>query len=119
MADGSATETSRSRHELFVVTPYRLDLTVSTLRRLAMHVVDVLTPEGQYVRALSGAHGAVIVHVEQVRPDAVSVTVDGDATEHTHTLVLVRCMRGADRDLTDCDRAAARIPSLPHCPYRL
>lgn len=77
-----------------------------------MNVVDVLTPEGQYVRALSGAHGAVIVHVEQVRPDALAVTIDGDATEHAHTLALVRCMLGADRDLTDFDRAAARIPWL-------
>ena len=77
-----------------------------------MNVVDVLTPEGQYVRALSGAHGAVIVHVEQVRPDALAVTIDGDATEHAHTLALVQCMLGADRDLTDFDRAVARIPWL-------
>lgn len=104
--------TSRSRHELSVVTPYRLDLTVSALRRLSMNVVDVLTPEGQYVRALSGAHGAVIVHVEQLRPDALAVTIDGDATEHARTLALVRGMLGADRDLTDFDRAAACIPWL-------
>jgi DNA-3-methyladenine glycosylase II len=109
---GCATVTSRSQHELSVVTPYRLDLTVSALRRLSMNVVDVLTPEGRYVRALDGAHGAVIVQVEQVHPDALAVTIDGDAAEHANALALVRCMLGADRDLTDFDRAAARIPWL-------
>jgi DNA-3-methyladenine glycosylase II len=75
-----------------------------------MNVVDVLTPEGQYVRALGDAHGSVIVHVEQVRPDALSVTIDGDATQHAHALALVQCMLGVDRDFTSFDRAAARIP---------
>jgi DNA-3-methyladenine glycosylase II len=103
---------SRSQYELSVVTPYRLDLTVSALRRLSTNVVDVLTPDGQYVRALDGASGTVIVHVEQTRPDALVVTIDGDATEHAHTLALVRCMLGADRDLGHFDRAAERIPWL-------
>ncbi len=106
------TVTSRSRHELSVVTPYRLDLTVSALRRLSMNVVDVLTPEGLYVRALPGAHGSVIVHAEQTRPDSLAVTIDGDATEHARALALVRSMLGAERDLTEFDRAAAEIPWL-------
>lgn len=104
--------TFRSRHELSVVTPYRLDLTVSALRRLSMNVVDILTPEGQYVRAFGGGRGAMIVHVEQRRPDALTVTIDGEATEHAPTLARVRCMLGTDRDLTDFDRPAARIPWL-------
>jgi len=108
----SATVRSRSLHELSVVAPYRLDLTVSALRRLSTNVVDVLTPEGQYVRAVDGAHGSVIVHVEQVRPDALAVAIDGDATEHAQTLALVRRMLGTDRDLMEFDRAAARIPWL-------
>lgn len=45
---------SITRREIPVVAPYRLDLTVSALRRLSTNVVDLLTPEGQYVRALSG-----------------------------------------------------------------
>lgn len=116
---GCATVTSRSRHELAVVTPYRLDLTVSALRRLSTNVVDVLTPEGQYVRVLDGAYGSVIVHVEQVRPDALAVTIDGDATEHAHAFALVRRMLGADRDLTDFDRAALRIPWLASLVRRM
>jgi DNA-3-methyladenine glycosylase II len=88
---------SRSRHELPVVAPYRLDLTLSALRRLSMNVVDVLTPEGQYVRVFDGARGSVMVQVEQVRPDALVVTIDGDATEHAHAFALVRWMLGAQR----------------------
>jgi DNA-3-methyladenine glycosylase II len=97
---------------LSVVTPYRLDLTVSALRRLSMNVVDILTPEGHYVRAFGGGCGAMIVHVEQKRPDALTVTIDGGATEHAPTLARVRRMLGTDRDLTDFDRAAAKIPWL-------
>src|SRR6185312_10791529 len=37
---------SRSHHECSVAAPYRLDLTVSVLRRLSTNVVDVLTPAG-------------------------------------------------------------------------
>jgi len=104
--------TSHSHHELPVIIPYRLDLTVSALRRLSMNVVDVLTPEGQYVRALAGTHSPVIVRVEQVRPDALEVTIESDLTDHTGALALVRRMLGADRDLTDFERAAARVAWL-------
>jgi len=41
--------------ELPVVPPFRLDLTVAALRRLATNPVDVLTPAGEYVRALAAA----------------------------------------------------------------
>ena len=39
-------------HELSVVAPYRLDLTVSALRRTATNPVDVYTVDGHYLRAL-------------------------------------------------------------------
>ena len=42
----------KARYEIDVAVPYRLDLTVSVLRRLSTNIVDVLTPQGQYVRAL-------------------------------------------------------------------
>jgi DNA-3-methyladenine glycosylase II len=101
-----------TQHEIPVVTPYRLDLTVSTLRRLSMNVVDVLTPDGEYVRALGGARGAVIARVRQARPGTLSVTIEGDADDHAPSLALVRRTLGVDRDLTDFDRAAASIPWL-------
>ena len=36
------------------VAPYRLDLTVQALRRVSSNIVDVLTPNGTYLRALRG-----------------------------------------------------------------
>ncbi len=101
-----------TQHEIPVVTPYRLDLTVSALRRLSMNVVDVWTPEREYVRAFAGAHRAVIVRVRQTDPGLLTATIDGDADEHASSLALVRRMLGVDRDLTDFDRVAARIAWL-------
>ena len=49
----SASSRILSVHEVPVVTPYRLDLTVSALRRLSTNVVDVLTADGHYMRALA------------------------------------------------------------------
>lgn len=43
---------SRSQHECSVPAPYRLDLTVTALRRLSANVVDVLTPAIQPHRDL-------------------------------------------------------------------
>lgn len=106
-------------HEIQVTTPYRLDLTVSALRRLSTNVVDVLTPDGHYVRALAGAHGLVIARVRQVRPDALAATIEGDAGDHAGALVLVRRMLGVDRKLTHFDRAAARMPWLRPLALRM
>lgn len=35
-------------HEIQVATPYRLDLTVAALRRIATNLVDVHTSDGHY-----------------------------------------------------------------------
>jgi DNA-3-methyladenine glycosylase II len=113
---------SRSHHELPVVAPYRLDLTVSALRRLSTNVVDVLTPAGHYVRALADAHGPVMVRVTQAHPERLTVTIEGDARdtgEHTRVLALVRRMLGVDRDLTPFGRAAARLPWLSPLARRM
>ena len=65
-------------HEVPVVAPYRLDLTVCALRRLSINVVDLLTPEGVYVRALSGFRKPVIVRVGQNgRARALAIAIDG------------------------------------------
>src|SRR6185437_6432301 len=53
-----------------VVSPYRLDLTVSVLRRLSTNAVDLLTPEGMYVHALSGFAETTIVRATQVQAAA-------------------------------------------------
>ena len=103
---------SSSRHELAVEGPFRLPLTVSVLRRLSTNLVDVLTPGGEYVRALAGARGPVIARVTQTQPNSLSVSLEGDGDEHNRALDLVRRMLGVDRDLTAFDRAAAGIPWL-------
>jgi DNA-3-methyladenine glycosylase II len=97
---------------LAVEGAFRLPLTVSVLRRLSTNLVDVLTPDGQYVRALAGSRGPVIARVTQTRPEAISVALDGDEGEHRRALALVRRMLGVDRDLTPFDRAATDIPWL-------
>ena len=106
--DGS----TRSHHEVRVSAPYRLDLTVTVLRRLPTNVVDVLTTDGRYIRALQGAHGVVLTSVTQSRDDAVTVTVDGDARDHRRSLATITRMLGVDRDLTTFDTAATRWPWL-------
>lgn len=110
---------SRSRHELRVIGPYRLDLTVSVLRRLSTNSVDVLTAEGHYLRALSAASGPLLVRVEQTGPLTLTVTIDGDAVEHERILALVGRMLGADRDVTDFERAAATLPWLSPLAFRM
>lgn len=103
---------SRSQHVIPVAAPYRLDLTVSALRRLPTNVVDVLTPAGEYVRALAGSHGPVTVRATQAGPETLAVTIDGDARDHGPTLALLRRMLGVDRDITHFGRAAACISWL-------
>jgi DNA-3-methyladenine glycosylase II len=109
----------RSRYDLGVAVPYRLDLTVSALRRLSTNVVDVLTPDGQYVRVIAGARRPVVVRVKQECPDSIVVTIDGAAGEHARALALVRRILGVDRDLTHFDRAAARMEWLRPLALRM
>ncbi len=106
-------------HEISVVMPYRLDLTVSVLRRLSTNVVDLLTPDGQYVRALSGLSGPVIVRATPVGQASLSVTIEGDPSDEAAVLGLVRLMLGAECDLTDFDRTAASIPWLAPLVMRM
>jgi DNA-3-methyladenine glycosylase II len=100
-------------YPLPVVAPYRLDLTVSALRRLSTNVVDLLTPQGTYVRALAGVDEPVIVRVTQIPKERVlSVAIEGDARNDGAILGLVRQMLGANIDLGKFYRMAARVPWL-------
>lgn len=100
-------------HQIPVVTPYRLDLTVSVLRRLSTNLVDLLTPEGEYVRSLPGFPEPVIVRATQRRQGgSLDITIEGDASTDAEVLELMRRMLGTDVDCTDFDRSAARIPWL-------
>jgi len=100
-------------HEIPVVMPFRLDLTVSVLRRLSSNVVDLLTPQGVYVRALSGFPQPVIVRVTQVaHQHSLHVTIAGNRRNDAAVLGLVRHVLGVDRDLRRFYRAAAHVPWL-------
>src|SRR5688500_1549357 len=91
---GARPAISRSLHECPVAAPYRLDLTVSVLRRLSTNVVDVLTPDGQYARVLGASPRPVVARVAQVGPQMLTITIDGDEREHGRALALVRRMLG-------------------------
>jgi DNA-3-methyladenine glycosylase II len=100
-------------HEIPVVMPYRLDLTVSVLRRLSSNIVDLLTPQGVYVRALSGFREPVIVRVTQVaHQHSLHVTIAGNRRNDAAVLGLVRQVLGVDRDLRRFYRAALHVPWL-------
>ena len=115
----SASARTQSAHELHVVAPYRLDLTVSALRRLSTNVVDVLTPDGHYMRVLAGASGPMVVDVVQLRANALRVTIDGNVSDHGWALALVQRMLGVDRDLAHFDFAVARLQWLRQLALRM
>jgi DNA-3-methyladenine glycosylase II len=116
---GAGSKSRHSRHELSVAAPFRLDLTVSALRRLSTNIVDVLTSDGQYIRAFESAHGSVVARVTQLNPGALTVTIDGDLREHKCALALVTRMLGIDRDVAHFSRAAERIPWLSALAERM
>jgi len=96
-------------HAVSVRSPYRLDLTASVLRRLSTNLVDVLTPDGEYVRVLSGIAGPAIVRARQVGPDTLAIAVEGDARDHAAALATARRVLGVEIDLRRFYRSAARV----------
>lgn len=97
-----------------VTSPYRLDLTVTALRRLPTNVVDILTPEGEYVRALGDRTHPVVVQVRQTHPDQLSIRMRGaDAAEdRKRALAQLRRILGVDRDLEPFYQAAREFSWL-------
>lgn len=100
------------QYELPVAKPYRLDLTVTVLRRLSSNIVDVFTPDGEYLRVLGHFEQPVLVRVSSKAPDALAVTLQGDRAAHREALEVVGSMLGTGRTLTHFNRAAARISWL-------
>src|ERR1035437_3185564 len=103
---------SKARYEIDVVTPYRLDLTVSALRRLSTNTVDVLTLEGEYLRALDGFCKPVLVRVVQVHPTMLTVTLEGcdGSDERIRAGAIVCRILGVERELSQFYSAAKGIP---------
>ena len=108
-----------SVHKLPVLAPYRLDLTVSALRRLSSNIVDVITPSGAYGRVLGSARAPVFVHVVQTRPALLTVTLEGATRDRTHAFADVRRMLGVDRDVNPFFRAARKLPWLAPLAKRM
>jgi len=102
-----------------VVTPYRLDLTVSVLRRFSTNVVDRFSEDGRYERALDGFAAPALVVVRQRDPATLEVAIDAPPGETERALALVQRMLGIDRDLARFDRAAARVPWLRDLAKRM
>jgi DNA-3-methyladenine glycosylase II len=71
-AEGFSFETQVS-----VRPPYRLDLTVDALRRLAANVVDVVADDGVYRRALRDGHGTNLLEVRQASAQSLHVRLSG------------------------------------------
>jgi DNA-3-methyladenine glycosylase II len=103
---------AESSHSISVRAPYRLDLTVNVLRRLSTNLVDVLSPDGAYVRWLGDASGFALVRVSQPRPDTLGVEIEGDRRENPRLLELVRRVLGVEVDLTRFYRSASQVPWL-------
>ena len=112
--------TGSTRHEIDVVTPFRLDLTVSVLRRLSTNIVDVFTRDEEYVRVLPGAGDPVIARVKQPRVDALVLRLEGGTRlEQRQAVETVRRVLGVDRDVASFDRAARRLPWLRSLAVRM
>lgn len=97
-------------HPLPVRTPFRLDLTVDALRRLASNAVDVVAADGTYYRALRDAAGVSLLAVRPRGTRAVELRATGRDTERWHD-VAAR-MLGTQADLTDWYARSGRVPWL-------
>lgn len=72
------------------VIPYRLDLTAQALRRVNTNVVDVVAPDGKYLRAFSSEDGINIIEVQQTHSDLLSVHITGrHARSHLGTVARI------------------------------
>jgi DNA-3-methyladenine glycosylase II len=103
---------AESSYSISVRAPYRLDLTVNVLRRLSTNLVDVLSPDGAYVRWLGDASDFALVRVSQPSPETLTIVIEGDRREHPRLLKLVRRMLGVEVDLTPFYRSASKVQWL-------
>lgn len=100
-----------TQHEVPVVAPYRLDLTVSALRRLPSNLVDVYTADGRYLRASDEGEASTITCVTQPHATALSVRVSGGG-DHKRAVARVQRMLGTDRNLDHFYRQAEQVSWL-------
>jgi DNA-3-methyladenine glycosylase II len=93
-----------------VLAPFRLDLTVEALRRLASNVVDVLAPDGTYYRALRDRNGSALLAIRPRGARAIEIRATGRDAERW--LPLVARMLGTQVDLVQWYARSRRIAWL-------
>jgi DNA-3-methyladenine glycosylase II len=94
-----------------VRAPFRLDLTVDALRRLASNVVDVVS-NGTYFRALSDDLGTAVLAIRPFGADAIEVRATG--RDAGRWLPVVTRMLGTQVDLTLWYARSRRVAWLAH-----
>jgi DNA-3-methyladenine glycosylase II len=96
--------------ELSVRPPYRLDLTVDALRRLAANVVDVVGDDGAYRRALADDSGTNLLEVRQATARSLNVRIAGPRAQRW--LPAVERMLGTQVRLEEWYRRVQPYPWL-------
>lgn len=90
--------------------PYRLDLTARALRRVLTNVVDVVTEDGVYLRALRDDSRYAILQVSQANAKVLDVRITGSKPQAG--LDVLEMMLGTRVDLRKWYVRAARFPWL-------
>lgn len=87
--------------------PFRLDLTVDALRRLASNVVDVVGADGTYYRALQDGSATELIAVRAAENGGIELLATGRGAERW--LPIVERMLGTHVDLAKWYARAGRI----------
>jgi DNA-3-methyladenine glycosylase II len=103
---------AQNRYSIRVPAPYRLDLTVNVLRRLSTNLVDVLSPDGAYLRLLGDVPEVAVVRVGQPDRGTLTVEIEANRREHPQLLAQVRRMLGVEVDLTRFYHSASQVEWL-------
>lgn len=93
-----------------VRSPYRLDLTVEALRRLAANVVDTIGADATYRRALQDEQGVNLLEVRQSSPAVLQVRIAGPGA--ARWIPCVEQMLGTHVVLDDWYRRVRPFPWL-------
>lgn len=103
---------AQNRYSIRVPAAYRLDLTVNVLRRLSTNLVDVLSPDGAYLRLLGVPPEVAVVRVVQPDRETLTIEIEDDRREHARLLAQVRRMLGVEVDLTRFYHSASQVEWL-------